>query len=1015
MEWSLIANTGLQFKTIELTLEKKAEKKQLSIGYWEEDDGNYTLAILDIDPQTGKWIDILTAEKEEYPPEEVIDLVGKKVIELFEGVWLPIPIFAKKINPEKGKLQFNEGPLGWCRGRLDRIPGQDGKYNLILLFNTAIRNDLSQEVHLTLTSNDKDCHFQLVSDFFEIVPLLKQEWFDKSLAKIVEERKERAGFSDFESSNPLLHQGAYILFLQILEEMAQIPTIAVFQGEETEPSIGVNLILDIGNARTTGLLIEEREEEGDIDFSYSYPLEIRDLEFPYKVTQKPFPMRCEFANTQFGEFEIPGWEESFKWGSLLRIGEEADRLSRKKIKTFLKTGLSSPKRYLWDDNRAVEPWYFSNQEGIVSSDNSLLKYVNIDYKGRIADIEQGTFNEMDGKFSRRALMVFAIIELLMQGLVTINSHNFRSRHGKLTRRRILRRLVLTSPTAMATLEKRIFLEAGEEAVKIVQQYFSKVDPNNQTISQMEIIPKKEDIVVDLRELEQQERPGISKEWGFDEATSLQLAFIYGEIMNRYQREGGLFFELEGRNRPIPEEELSTILSSDIKNALKKGKAVTIASLDIGGGTSDLMICSYRNLSLTSGVHLVPYPEFYEGFSIAGDDLLKRIVERVILHNIRRNLEEQTGTKEAAKFVDHLFGIASSTYSDMDKEFKREFSYQIAQPLALYGLQLLEKGESEIIGKKLVEIFDELGVNSPNPNLINYINLRAKKLLGVDYRFEENLYIYHPREIAHTLEQTFKNELQRLSQIIEQLKCDYLVLGGRLSSIYTLRQIFHKYLPLPPARIITLDNYPIGKWYPFASWDGRVEDPKTSVVVGASIALIAGTLNRLSGFNLNTHFLKRRIKSTANYIGELDRKNHILKKIWFNENSNIATEPNGEEGVYFETPVLIGKSQFKVLERGPGREMINNWPANPLYSIGYSSDKEVSRFISQRPFKIYLRRHPSNYELIGIKNGDVLNPLKIENRSGRPIPNTILEIKLKTIFGEKGYWLDTGEFQYTGDG
>jgi hypothetical protein len=1017
MEWTLIGNSGLQFVNLPISLEEGIEREKISIGYWEEEgSGNkYELALPDTNPETGEWYDILTGDP--YPADEVVDLNGREAIALLERAWIPLPVYAKKVYSREGEPQFDEGPMGWCRGRLDPVPGREGEYHLTLLFNTSIRNELSGDIHLTLTSNDKDSIFELATSIKEVGGLLGQKWFQKGVEKIVNNRLKRVGIPDYKTINPLLYQGAYLLLLKILERSGQFPKFRVFQGEETEPPIEVNLILDIGNSRTTGLLIEERDGEGEIDFSYSFPLEIRDLEFPFKVSKKPFPMRCEFRETKFGEFEIPNWEESFNWGSLVRVGDEADRLSRLKGRTFLKTGLSSPKRYLWDGDRAVEPWYFNHgaeEPKVVSAGENLLKFVDIDFKGRTSDREKGGAPELEGKFSRRALMVFAIIELLMQSLTTINSHLFRKRQGKLPRRRILRRLVLTSPTAMATLEKRLFLEAGEEAVKIVQNYFAKVDPYNSTISQLEVIPKKEDIVVDIRQLEREERPGTTQEWGFDEATSLQLAFIYGEIMNRYQGEGKLFFQLEGRKRPIPREQLNTLSSPDIIKALSEGKAVTIASLDIGGGTSDLMICSYRNLPFTSGVHLIPYPEFYEGFSIAGDDVLKRIVERVILHNIRRNLEEQTGTSQSAGVVNHLFGEFSSSHTASDKEFKREFAYQIAQPLALYGLQLLEKGEKEIVAKKLPEIFNELGANAPNPHLIQYINRRIKELIGVEYKFEDNIYIYHPREIAHTLEQTLKNELLRLSQIIQQLKCDYLVLGGRISSIYALRQIFHKYLPLPPARIITLENYPIGKWYPFANWEGKVEDPKTSVVVGGAIALIAGTLKRLASFHLDTHFLKRRIKSTANYIGELDRKSHLLKKIWFERGGETAKEENGEEGVYFNGPVLVGKSQFKVDRQLPTREVINDWPANPLYSISYSGDPQVERFLSQTPFRIHLRRHPSNYELIGVKDGDILRPFKIENKFGQPIPTKILEIKLRTIFGERGYWLDTGEFQYTGD-
>jgi hypothetical protein len=41
----------------------------------------------------------------------------------------------------------------------------------------------------------------------------------------------------------------------------------------------------------------------------------------------------------------------------------------------------------------------------------------------------------------------------------------------------------------------------------------------------------------------------------------------------------------------------------------------VASIDIGGGTTDLMICTY---SAEAGQEIEPHQNFREGFRIAGD-------------------------------------------------------------------------------------------------------------------------------------------------------------------------------------------------------------------------------------------------------------------------------------------------------------------------------------------------------------------------------------------------------------
>ncbi len=132
---------------------------------------------------------------------------------------------------------------------------------------------------------------------------------------------------------------------------------------------------------------------------------------------------------------------------------------------------------------------------------------------------------------------------------------------------------------------------------------------------IEIVPSAGDVITNP---DQASEIIERKEWGFDEATCVQLAFMYGEITNKYQNNSELFFEIEGRDRKVIDRAGNTV----------RKRCVNVASLDIGGGTTDLMICSYINESQGNVSVLVPYPEFYEGFNIAGDDILQPYLERL---------------------------------------------------------------------------------------------------------------------------------------------------------------------------------------------------------------------------------------------------------------------------------------------------------------------------------------------------------------------------------------------------
>lgn len=104
------------------------------------------------------------------------------------------------------------------------------------------------------------------------------------------------------------------------------------------------------------------------------------------------------------------------------------------------------------------------------------------------------------------------------------------------------------------------------------------------IDEVEIIPSAKDIGVDKTK---------RKNWGYDEATCNQLAFVYGEIMHRFRGDAGLFFKY----------------SQVWQDYLKEKKAVRIASIDIGGGTTDVMVCEYSRDPDAHIVVLSPDPPF----------------------------------------------------------------------------------------------------------------------------------------------------------------------------------------------------------------------------------------------------------------------------------------------------------------------------------------------------------------------------------------------------------------------
>ena len=125
-------------------------------------------------------------------------------------------------------------------------------------------------------------------------------------------------------------------------------------------------------------------------------------------------------------------------------------------------------------------------------------------------------------------------------------------------------------------------------------------------NKVEVIPSVKDLKFDLYNIEKK------KDWIYDEATAPVLLFLYGMIKHKFDGNPDLLFNLMGKP--------GTSLNKTTHN-----RSLTIGSLDIGGGTTDLMICKY-DYNYNEITELIPDPLYWESFNLAGDDLLKEVIK-----------------------------------------------------------------------------------------------------------------------------------------------------------------------------------------------------------------------------------------------------------------------------------------------------------------------------------------------------------------------------------------------------
>ncbi len=904
-----------------------------------------------------------------------------------ENKWLPFPVFTLNSN---GNSEF--GPINWCRCKI--VPKStntnEKDYNLVLAFDTRTKyeDDGFEEEELLETpvfvsSHEKSKDFAICDNEFSLVDFCSEAkncgWVDDYILKLVHNVTD---FSTLKIKKPQLNYLAqYIFLLQYIQQSKALPKIKLFSDKNVAYG-NVDLVVDIGNSRTRAILFD------DSDFTKVEPLALQNFTNPIKDNKlnrdkDSFEMRLAFREADFGGGMIKG-SSQFGFPSMIRVGSEANELIHKatnmnlgseKITTF-----SSPKRYLWDTKIQEQEWEFVTLEDEESRSiwiDGISQQINPD--GSLNTEGQGG---VVSRYSRRALMTFCFLEILAQTKMQINSHQFRNKWGKESTPRKVGRIIITCPTAMSKNEQIALRKAAEDAIIIMTRFYDGTFNNEineqEARKQIKVIPS----VKGLSD------PENSEEWIYDEATCAQFVYLYTEVKERYLKNTKEYFDFYGKIR------------NDLGDYNKK--SVTIGSVDIGGGTTDVMIAAYKNDD-TDECKLTPVPLFWESFYLAGDDLLKNLVKLLIIEGEHSAIESQLRNLKKdgiAELILDFFGIDNARKSVEDRQIRKEFNMQVAVPVVSYYLQLLNDNRTEKATLSFEDIFTS---NLPTERVMTKFKSHfGFSILDIKWKYDKEV-------LSKMVKRTFENLVSKISSVLSYYGCDIVLLTGRPSSLKPLSDLFLKYYSVAPNRLIRLNNYRVGTWYPFHDGKGYFNDPKSIVAVGAMIGNYASTRGGLNGFSLDLTELNEKLQPTTEYFSkEIDGEAFISPQ---NNNATIDVS---------QLPIRLWTRQLDT----------TSYPTRPFYNLDFNKDK-IEEWVKNRfdlssnnkerikeetenrieslqrrgPFKINIVReeYPTDKETLIIES--------VIDKNGEDVAITDFSLQIQSMTEDKGYWLDTGEFPY----
>jgi hypothetical protein len=972
---SLIEGTGIQFLDFGFCNDPKklAEGNFLQGQITKLDGSTAQLPILLSQDSTGN---LYRSKSEKYTGPVNLFSTGSESLKAFNSKWLPIPFF--QMNSDGS---FMNGPLNWVRVRIKQLdtPDDDGNfYRLTFAFDTNIPKKAGA-TYLTPTNEDivSGKVFGLDAEDDHLNSFIGLSWVDKWINQcwaegLVNNKNIRLSKDQIREKIeewPTEALAKYLHVLNIISEGVRLPKIKLLANSQHsgKPFVEANLILDIGNSRTCAVVLEKHPDQRG-NLANSYTLELRDLGETHLVYSDPFESRVEFSQVEFGynSYSLEsGRNEAFIWPTFTRVGSEATRLASKRRGTEGATGLASPKRYLWDESSFPLDWRFNQPDSHslepLANEGIFVGLIN-ESGDALCDLDNddpNRFPVINPRYSRSSLMTFAIAEILSQTLGLINSPGQRLRMPNYDLARSLTKIVLTLPPAMPLQEQAILRKRASQACKLVWQSLGYLDEDGNPVdSDSPLLP---DVII-----------------RFDEATCGQVVWLYSMINSQFGGSAPSMFKSLKRH------------FGDAN--IREGNILRVASIDIGGGTTDLVIADYSLEGKGNNVTIIPNQVCREGFTIAGDDILKRIIQSHVITAIEDELKI-CGLSDPTSLTQELFGGDRANEDIQFKTLRRQFTTQVLSPAGLALLHAYENIEKVVSLEPEKSVLTELLPSQPSHNVFVFINDAANSAGANGFNLANvqltiDLKALHNTVLSGT---EINRALEALCELVYVYNVDVLLLTGRPSRLKGIASTVKSLMAVPPDRVIQMHGFRSGNWYPFHRL-GCIDDPKTTAAVGAMLCTIAE--GGIPNFLFRSD--KLNLKSTTKFIGKLSRDGQIPDTdIYYSDVS--LDDPEyvlPEKSFEFRGAMWLGFRQLP----------IERWRSSLIYILDYADDESRRRLHPKTPLQVTLKR-----DLGGIKKGDTerFEIAEVVTMDGTTVNRRGLKLQLQTLPDDAGYWLDSG--------
>lgn len=795
--FSLLANSGVQFLDCPLPPDIGNDMR-----YFVRHKANGPLVRAVADPHQAvfRLPALAGAEDEIVRPEYQLPL--SDCLECYAGVWLPVPFL--RASPSG---HCAHGPVNWVRVFVTQPSTPDEPRMLTLAFDTTTGNALTRHLQPDMTDCDNGQCFIPGWEDQDIGAFLELSWLSDWVAPVFHQQNS----ATVVSSLRFCWQAHYLNLLEIIGSALPCHGIVLLPADHIVKPVAVDLFLDPGNSHTCGI-ISEIHQSDENPLLHSRELMLRDLSRPGEKSSVLFSSNIAFAPCPLDVSACSvasGRSSAFLWPSLVRTGNEATRLTRELNRSGGLQGVSSPRRYLWDDSPGINGWYYPATEAsqprqAVQSPFTLLINDQAELLRELSADQQ--FPVFHGHYPRSSLMMFMLCELISQAFCQMNSHHHRQQMPEYSAPRQLRSVILTLPAAISAPEKEKVLALTRQALNLIRQTMTYSTDASRRRAAGDYWQNMPLVRADV-----------------DEASCGQLMWLYNQLYDNPSATNPGKQLLEKWQRGPGEQPRS---------------GLRIALIDIGGGTTDVSVTDYQPAEYGSSAPLVLRPSLHSraGYPLAGEDLLYDIIKVFLLPALQQHLIRQ-GFTQAGAITRQLFSPGAS--SEGDTPWRQQFVRQFFRPLAIrilgYSQQLTADGQAAV---PLYAAACELLPRLPDRRVTDYFALRVAEMSGnrSDCALAAMIVSVSPQQ----LEDFFQSEhfragrlLSLISDNVTKEQPDLLLFSGKIAALPAIRRLLSHQSQLPESHIISLDGISANESIPFCR-NGVLADGKCSAITGALI-------------------------------------------------------------------------------------------------------------------------------------------------------------------------------------